>query len=45
MWLDKLPTAYEADLWQEKVQQVYSHVYDNYYGNGRSIYTSLSFAA
>ncbi len=44
-WLDKLPDAYEQDLWEQKVQQVYTHVYDNYYGNGRSVYASLALAA
>lgn len=43
-WLDKLPAAYDADMWQEKVKQVYTHVYDNYYGNGRSVYASLGLA-
>ena len=44
-WLDQLPSAYEEPLWQQKVQSVYGHIYDNYYGNGRSVYTRLAVAA
>lgn len=44
-WLDRLPPAYEQDLWRQKVQQVYTHVYENYYGAGQSVYASLGLAA
>ncbi|HRQ37932.1 MAG TPA: type I restriction endonuclease subunit R [Chloroflexota bacterium] len=44
-WLDKLPAAYSTDMWNRKVQQVYTHIYDNYYGDGRSVYASLGLAA
>ena len=40
--LDKLPQAYNDDLYQQKRQVVYQHVYNSYYGAGRSIYTSLA---
>ena len=40
--LDKLPQAYDTDLYQQKCQLVYQHVYDSYYGAGRSIYTPLA---
>ena len=36
--LDKLPPAFTTELWQEKCEHVYQHVYDSYAGNGRSIY-------
>jgi type I restriction enzyme R subunit len=38
--LDKLPTSYSADLYEEKCREVYQHVYESYYGQGRSIYDS-----
>lgn len=40
-WLDQLPSAYEPPLWEEKVQSIYGHIYDSYYGDGRSVYTRL----
>jgi len=43
-WLDKLPAAYEQPLWEQKVNQVYEHVYDSYYGDGRSVYSGLATA-
>ena len=36
--LDELPDSYDADIYEEKCQQVYQHVYDSYYGDGRSLY-------
>jgi type I restriction enzyme, R subunit len=36
--LDRLPETYDKDLYDQKCQQVYQHVYDSYYGAGRSIY-------
>ena len=38
--LDKLPPAFTTELWQEKCEHVYQHVYDSYAGNGRSIYAA-----
>jgi len=40
--LDRLPGAFTKDLWQEKVDRVYQHVYDSYYGEGRSVYSSTA---
>ncbi len=40
--LDKLPETYDTEAYQEKCQQVYQHVYDSYYGSGRSIYTMVT---
>jgi type I restriction enzyme, R subunit len=36
--LDKLPETYTPEKYHEKCGQVYQHVYDNYYGQGNSIY-------
>ncbi|HBY57389.1 MAG TPA: DEAD/DEAH box helicase [Candidatus Atribacteria bacterium] len=37
--LDKyLPISYSKDIFQEKCQQVYQHIYDSYFGAGKSIY-------
>jgi type I restriction enzyme R subunit len=35
--LDKLPSIYTRDLYQQKCGAVYQHVYDAYYGEGKSI--------
>lgn len=37
--LDKLPSVYTPELYQVKCGAVYQHVYDNYYGMGKSIYS------
>ena len=37
-----LPSAFSTDLYREKCDAVYQHVYDNYYGAGRSIYTAAA---
>lgn len=36
--LDELPRAYTPELYQQKCDTVYQHVYDSYPGEGRSIY-------
>ena len=36
--LDRLPEVYDQNLYHQKCQAVYQHVYDSYYGDGRSIY-------
>ncbi len=36
--LDELPEAYEENIYWAKVDAVYQHVYDSYYGQGRGIY-------
>jgi type I restriction enzyme, R subunit len=36
--LDRLPEAYSPDLYHQKCNLVYQHVYDNYYGSGKSVY-------
>ncbi len=37
--LDTLPPVFTRDLYKEKCDRVYEHVYDNYIGDGKSIYT------
>lgn len=39
---DELPEVYTKDLFQQKCTTIYQHVYDSYYGEGKSIYASLS---
>jgi len=36
--LDKLPPAYAPDVYQRKCDLAYQHVYDAYFGEGRSVY-------
>lgn len=36
--LDELPRAYSPELYQQKCDVVYQHIYDSYQGEGRSIY-------
>ncbi len=37
--LDKLPKCYTQQVYQWKCDLVYQHVYDSYYGRGRSVYS------
>ena len=36
--LDELPDTYDENLYQEKCDLCYRHVYDAYYGDGKSLY-------
>jgi type I restriction enzyme R subunit len=36
--LDGLPTVYTDEMYQSKAELVYQHIYDHYYGQGRSVY-------
>ncbi len=39
--LDKgLPRVYTKAMFDEKVREIYQHVYDSYYGQGRGVYAS-----
>jgi type I restriction enzyme, R subunit len=39
--LDKgLPQAYTKELYEQKCEEVYQHIYDSYFGEGRSIYAA-----
>ena len=37
--LDNLPDAYDKELFGEKCDTVYRHVFENYYDDGRSVYS------
>jgi len=39
--LDELPEAFDKGLYQQKCDVVYQHVYDSYYGSGRSVYATV----
>lgn len=34
-----LPQSYTPDLFQDKCAQVYEHIYENYYGDGKSLFS------
>ena len=38
--LDELPRAYTPELYEQKCDTVYQHIYDSYQGEGRSIYAA-----
>jgi type I restriction enzyme, R subunit len=38
--LDELPRTYTPDLYQQKCEVVYQHVFDSYSGQGSSLYTN-----
>lgn len=40
--LDQLPQSYSPSLYERKCQDVYQHVYDSYYGQGRSVYAQAN---
>lgn len=40
---DELPEVYTKDIFQQKCGLVYQHIYDSYYGEGKSIYANLNF--
>lgn len=37
--LDELPRAYTTELYKQKCDTVYQHVYDSYQGEGQSLYS------
>ena len=37
--LDELPERYTQEIYDQKCEVVYQHIYDAYYGNGNSIYS------
>ena len=39
--LDGLPPSYSQDTYREKCNLVYRHIFDSYYGEGRSVYTRV----
>ena len=36
--LDELPECYEPNIYDQKCEAVYQHIYESYYGDGNSIY-------
>jgi type I restriction enzyme R subunit len=40
--LDQLPETYSTQIYDQKCEQVYQHVYDSYQGQGQSIYASAA---
>jgi len=40
--LDQLPNAFTSVIYQQKCDSVYQHVYDSYFGRGRSVYTAVN---
>jgi type I restriction enzyme, R subunit len=38
--LDQLPPVYSTDLFQKKCELAYQHVYDSYFGEGMSVYST-----
>ncbi len=40
--LDELPEAFDEDIYWAKVDVVYQHVYDSYYGSGKGLYAEAS---
>jgi type I restriction enzyme R subunit len=38
----KLPSPYTTDLKREKRAQTYAHIYENYFGAGKSVYQAVS---
>jgi len=41
--LDKLPKIYTTELYRQKCDVVYQHIYDAYYGDGKSIYSLINY--
>lgn len=41
--LDHLPETFTMELYRRKCDAVYQHVYDSYYGSGRSIYAKAGY--
>jgi len=40
--LDNLPPVYTTEIYQRKCELAYQHVYDAYFGEGPSIYTTVA---
>ena len=37
-----LPEKYDAELYEKKTTAVYQHIYDNYFGAGKSVYSEVA---
>ena len=40
--LDELPRVFTPELYQQKCDLVYQHVYDSYAGEGKSVYEAAA---
>jgi type I restriction enzyme R subunit len=40
--LDRLPDVYEESIYWDKVTLIYQHIYDSYWGQGKSVYAEAS---
>jgi len=40
--LDQLPRAYTKELYQQKCEIIYHHIFESYYGSGQSIYAQAA---
>ena len=40
--LDRPPRSYPPEVYQQKCDVVYQHIYDSYYGQGQSVYATAS---
>ncbi len=43
--LDELPSTYGPELFRQKCDAVYLHVFDSYWDDGRSVYSSRQLSA
>jgi type I restriction enzyme R subunit len=43
--LEELPPVFSQDQYQQKCELAYQHIYENYYGEGKSVYVRLSVSA
>ncbi len=40
--LERLPSSYSDEMYKRKSDLIYQHIYDHYYGSGRSVYAEVS---
>lgn len=40
--LDRLPSSYTDEMYRRKSDLIYQHIYDHYYGSGKSVYAEAS---
>jgi type I restriction enzyme R subunit len=39
---DELPGSYTKDIYERKCNLIYQHVYESYYAQGQSVYSTLA---
>ncbi|UCE17778.1 MAG: DUF3387 domain-containing protein, partial [Gemmatimonadota bacterium] len=42
LMLDELPRIFTPDIYSRKCDAVYQHIYDSYYGEGKSVYVQAA---